>query len=89
VADKGANKMKFEDDFQIFMKHQGLGEDEDTAWSNLRERFAMSSRPQRIEFIRKVDDYLDVPTPTKEVADIWAKKRDLVARDAALAKIGK
>jgi hypothetical protein len=81
--------MNFEDDFQILMKRDGLGDDPDSAWATLRERFAMMPRAQRVNFIRGVGDYLDAPTPTRQVADVWAKQRDLVALDAALAKIGK
>jgi hypothetical protein len=81
--------MNFEDDFKMLMARDNLGDNEESAWGTLKERFALSPRHQRVEFIRRMNDYLTVPTPTREVADVWQKTRDLTALDECMERLGK
>jgi hypothetical protein len=81
--------MNFQEDFEILMRRDNLGDDPESAWATLKERFAMKPRAERVNFLRGMNDYLDAPTPTRQVADVWQKTRDLAALDEALAKIGK
>jgi hypothetical protein len=72
--------MNFEDDFTDSMMRDGFnyfGENEETAWANFRERFAMSPRGQRVDFIRKVDTYLDAPAPPKRQHPSGVKSESL------------